>query len=116
LTKSRLSRGFHRFALFLAAITLVIGGSISVFLALNPAGSVPQIVIPDCHDNSDDCRAMWAPINDQVQKEGWVAVLEKAQKRPATSFGSGLMTLALTLAVYGLVRAIGWLIGGLAGL
>jgi hypothetical protein len=91
-------------------MTLVIGGSISVFLALNP----PQIVIPDCHDNSDDCLARWAPINDQVRKEGWVAVLEKAQKRPATSFGSGLMTLALTLGVYGLVRVIGWVIGGFA--
>jgi hypothetical protein len=114
LTKSRLSRGFHRLALFLAAITLVIGGSISVFLALNPAKSGSQIVIPDCHDNSDDCRARWAPINDLVRKEGWETVLEKAQKGPATSFGSGLVTLALTLAVYGLVRVIGWVIGGCA--
>jgi hypothetical protein len=49
-----------------------------------------------------------------VRKEGSEAVFEKAQKGPATSFGAGLMTLALSLAVYGLVRVIGWIIGGLA--
>ena len=112
MTKSRLSRGFHWLALFLAAITLAIGGSISVFIALNPVSSGSQIVIPDCHDNGDDCRARWAPINDLVRKEGSVAVLEQAKKGPATSFGSGLVTLALTLAIYGVVRAIGWVIGG----
>jgi hypothetical protein len=32
-TSQRLSRGFHRLALFLAAITLLIGGSMSAFYA-----------------------------------------------------------------------------------
>ena len=80
-----------------------------------------QIVVPDCHDNTDACVASWAPINDLVKKEGWGAVIDDAQKGPATSFGSGLVpwspiSLVLTLAVYGLVRAIGWVIGGFASL
>jgi hypothetical protein len=71
----RLSRGFHRLALFLAAIPLLIGIAF-LFIAIlgASAGDVGKLA-------------------------------------PRWALGSAI-TLAISLAVYGIVRAIGWVIGG----
>jgi hypothetical protein len=79
-TSQRLSRGFHRLGLFLAAIVLAIGLGVSVadIVRLGPWGQddIPVLIL------------------------GVV---------------SGLIILGLAcLAVYGIVRAIGWVIGGFA--
>jgi hypothetical protein len=70
-TSERVSRGFHRLELFLAAIPLLAGGVFATYLAVDTANITPLV------------RGL--PI-----------------------------TLAVTLAVYGVVRAIGWVIGGFA--
>ena len=83
----RLSRGFHRLAIFLAAIPLLVGGYFSVLFAIGFA-SRPTADVSLGHD--------W-----------WIKFAE--------DLGLGIViTLAMTLAVYGIVRAIGWVIGGFA--
>jgi len=72
----KLSRGFHRLALFLAAIPLLVGGYFSVFSALLEPSYAGHRLFP-------------------------------------LSIGFAI-TLAVTLAVYGVVRAIGWVVGGFA--
>ena len=74
----RVSRGFHRLAIFLAAIPLLVGLATSFYVAkdvADPENTGPFLI----------------------------------------NFGTGLaITLAAALAVYCLVRAIGWVIGGFA--
>jgi hypothetical protein len=83
-TSQRVSRGFHRLGLFLAAILLVVG---LVFMAL-----------------------------DLVHLKLF-ETLPRLEDLPVLVFGilAGLIGLGVAcLAVYGLVRAIGWVIGGFA--
>ena len=132
----RVSRGFHRLALFLAAIPLLIGGSMSVYVAFDLAnrlwdqhqklvcahqhvpGAKPGENVYDQFDtvklkeigcsNSDDTVTVGEARNPPPNLN-WLA-----------EFGSGLLlsplpqTLIVTLVVYVVVRAIGWVIGGFA--
>jgi hypothetical protein len=81
-TSQRVSRGFHRLGLFLAAITMVVG---FVLIAMDVV-----------HLKLWDVGANQLPM-------------------VIAGFLVGLLEVGLVcLAVYGLVRAIGWIIGGFA--
>ena len=146
----RLSRGFHRLGLFLAAIILLIGGSYWVLSASDLAGiswrhhkalmcgydfrqrdekrfwNLSLTELDDTGEAIIDLRALRCsqPVNDplQIVKFGEVRVVPSFSW--LSSFGSELLfppilitalaTLVLALAVYGVVRAIGWVIGGFA--
>jgi hypothetical protein len=138
-TSQRVSRGFHRLALFLAAIPLLVGGLLSVYVAypvvshgldqhqrlvcahehldLAPAAHAPKGTLSDediglplslkevgCSDNGNETVSYEEARNPP--DFNWLTVLGLAMV-PLMS-----ITLILTLAVYALVRAIGWVIGG----
>lgn len=76
-TSQRVSRGFHRLGLFLAAVPPLLVASFCLFVAVRAAffGGLASVSL------------------SQV-----ITTL--------------LMAFAVSLAVYGLVRAIGWVVGG----
>ena len=179
-TSQRLSRGFHRLALFLAAIPLLVGVGISLFWSNNLAHDAwrahDQLVCANHYLLSLDASAAseqegtctdenyagqkrkWDEAGQQHEgfftwcaaqkpKPSWLLLgpsgntinlkqigcsdweydnvsLGEARAAPAgfswafeffSKLGIGLaITLALSLALYGLVRAIGWVIGGFA--
>ena len=76
----RVSRGFHRLGLFLAAIPLLVGGALVITSAI-----------------------------DKVPEFSWLSAFAASVEWLGLA-----ITLAVTLAVYGLVRTIGWVIGGFA--
>jgi hypothetical protein len=128
------SRNLHRLALFLAAIPLLLGGSLSVYIAFDlanrlwdqhqklvcahkyVAGQKPSGKVFDQFDtvklkqigcsNSDDTVTVGEARNPPPNLN-WFA-----------EFGSALLlsplpqTLIVTLVVYVVVRVIGWVIGG----
>src|SRR5262245_43402342 len=131
----RVSRGFHRLALFLAAIPLLLGGSLSVYIAFDLANRLweqhQKLVCAHEHvaghpgenpfdqfdtiklkqigcSNSDDTVTV-GEARDLPPNLNWFA-----------EFGYALLlsplpqTLIITLAVYAMVRAIGLVIGGFA--
>jgi hypothetical protein len=145
----RVSRGFHRLALFLAAIPLLLGGILSVYFAwdaklaydhqaklvcaqtaLNSAQQLKLLGLPPLPSGSHlDSLGDRDSEQLDLQKLGcsdWAqttTIGEVLQAKPPEAFsyaaslprflGLGLaMTLGLSLAVYGIVRAIGWVIGG----
>jgi hypothetical protein len=157
-TPQRLGRGFHRLAIFLAAIPLLAGVVVSVYVASDATSSAKrlhddQVVLVCAQDafyrkfyadlSRDEFErkiaAKLAPIETGEVKvsepdlkelgcSDWsrtVSVLEIFGARPPNEFswaqnissylaiGLGI-TLAVSLAVYGMVRAIGWVIGGFA--
>ena len=133
---ARLNLNFHRLALLLAAIPLLLGGSLSLYIAFDlanrlweqhqkllcahehVAGQKPNENVFDQFDtvklkqigcsNSDDTVTVGEARNPPPNLN-WFA-----------EFGSGLLlsplpqTLIVTLVVYVVVRAIGWVIGGFA--
>ena len=119
---TRISRGFHRLALFLAAIPLLIGGYFSVIYAVGEASMPPAEVwskpalkieglapMPLGFDRlTRDARdELVDQLADSLRSQWW-ANFSKA-------LGVSLaITLAASLAAYGVVRAIGWVIGGFA--
>jgi hypothetical protein len=154
----RLSRGFHRLGLFLAAIPLLVGGSLSVLNASHYANNKEQLLVcahqafgkgndpipkgffpvPETEgppapvpQASDKSPVGLRDFNLQLSlKDVGCSSLDEdtvsyaaARDLPAlnwiATFASALMpdmaiTLTVTLGVYGLVRAIGWVIGGFA--
>jgi hypothetical protein len=130
----RLNLNFHRLALLLAAIPLLLGGSLSVYIAFDlanrlwdqhqklvcaheyVAGQKPSGKVFDQFDtiklkqigcsNSDDTVRVGEARNPPPNLN-WFA-----------EFGSALLlsplpqTLIVTLAVYVVVRVTGWIIGG----
>ena len=141
-TSQRLSRGFHRLAFFLAAIPLLIGGAASLYHAYADAdvGDVVNQVLVCVHDYLDkqtsqsaegkNWAALFAPDDQRIDlketgcRDWGQRVTYGEVRRPPdfnwySSFGNSLLlyltiTLAVSLAVYGIVRAIGWVIGGFA--
>src|SRR6476646_6147880 len=115
------SRGFHRLGLFLAAIPLLIGGTWSVVYALNeaaPASSenpTPKssAATPSSGKNLTIDGVDISPVLTPDQQN------EKLDRMAAPSWRikfAELLAKGLTisLAIYGVVRAIGWVIGGFA--
>jgi hypothetical protein len=143
-TSNRLSGGFHRLALFLAAIPLLLGGILSIAMGLNEAdGALRQHEKLLCANRSvlksDKDLAdipFWTDLSTAEERlhlkvigcsdcEGDTVRFEEARNPPAfswlASFASAMapligIALAASLAVYGIIRAIGWVIGGFAAL
>jgi hypothetical protein len=134
-TAQRVSRGFHRLGLFLAAIPLQVGGAWSIFAALNEANydlaKHQQLVCAhervakekpgeNIFNRFDSISLKEIGCSDGPE----TLTVDEARNNPPDfnwlpTFGPGLVpglpiTLALTLAIYLLVRAIGWVIGGFA--
>jgi hypothetical protein len=134
----RLSRGFHRLALFLAAIPLLMGGPFSVWSAVEMAGrgaEEHQKLVCAHQVFRTDQRKIWHSVllNDDAKvdlKEIGCCNYEydrvsvyNVQSLPSfawlSAFGFALLpgfpiTLILTLGIYAIIRAIGWVIGGFA--
>ena len=130
----RVSRGFHRLALFLAAIPLLIGIGDTFFIVNkhmggyhdlqcaqdHAAGVVPPLNSPNNPwklQGPDDGAAINLKQIGCAGYEGDVVTYGEARAPFLSSFVepvrvSVTIWLAVTLAVYGLVRAIGWVIGG----
>jgi hypothetical protein len=121
---TRVSRGLHRLALFSAAIPLLVGGYLSVVYAVGEASMPPEEVwsrpaliiegfgtvpLPPGFDHLT--RNEQDELVDQMAaslRPQWWANFSKA-------LGVSLaITLAVSLAVYGIIRAIDWVIGGFA--
>src|SRR5262245_21360460 len=149
-TAQRVSRGFHRLAVFFAAIPLVIGAAYSTPIVieamtaarkaslehnrvmcahqylnqirrrrLSPEAKIPassQDVLLASDDIQINLRSIGCSNSDATISLG------EARNPPKFSllgaFASAIaaltLTLALSLAIYGLFRAIGWVIGGFA--
>jgi hypothetical protein len=132
----RVSRGFHRLALFLAAIPLLLGGSLSVYIAFDLANRLweqhqklvcahqhvaPQMPSENPFDQFDTVKLKQIGCSNS---DDTITVGEARNPPPNlnwfAAFGSGLLrsplpqTLIITLGVYVVVRAIGWVIGGFA--
>jgi ABC-type dipeptide/oligopeptide/nickel transport system permease subunit len=136
-TAQRVSRGFHRLGLFLALITLVIGSLITVLVpdwtAPFPANwsfdlvdrqPMPEWTSSDTGDGPiievagtnvrmpsnyyDQPVAQQQDLLNRLIANNW---RNKFAKPLAQGLG---ITLTISLAIYGLMRAIGWVIGGFA--
>jgi len=143
----RVSRGFHRLGLFLAAIILLIGVSYWVFQAAEVAGISwrHHKALMCAHDflqrdekrfwdlsympdNTDevviDLKALECsqPVNDPLAIVQFGEVRIVPSFSWISSFGSELLfppilitalaALILAYAAYGVIRTIGWVIGG----
>jgi hypothetical protein len=123
-TSQRVSRGFHRLALVLAAIPLLVGGYFSVVYAVGEASMPPvevwsrpalkiegfgTVPMPPGFDRltRDEQDELVDQIATSLRPQWWANFSEAL----GVSLAS---TLAVSLAVYGVVRAIGWVVGGFA--
>ena len=137
-TSQRVSRGFHRLAVVLAAIPLLIGIGVSCFVAQDTADKASQtyqqLLCAHRYIDSNQSWLMSAPdgaILDLIQigcsdRTAATISIGEARAQPTRVvwidqllFNSNLWTnlattLAVSLAVYGVVRAIGLVIGGFA--
>jgi hypothetical protein len=151
-TAEKISRGFHRLGLFLAALILLIGVPYSLFQALELMDYDVQhdealkcahdllqrdpkrfwdlnfIKPEDLNHVTDDWPVDLSTFGCSDPEGGMVTFGEVRVVPPVnwiSRFGSlwlglpariyGLGALLLALAIYALVRAIGWIIGGFVG-
>jgi hypothetical protein len=155
----RVSRGFHRLGLFLAAIPLIVGALVIAWMTQQSAKAIRQHQALVCaHDylvrerlliSDDEMKQVKAwevpwqmyehPAVDWTFREGsynkdWKVKLKQIGcsdwEYETVSYGEArnpsdfnwlnelaiplALSLAITLAVYGVVRAIGWVTGGFA--
>jgi hypothetical protein len=135
-TAQRVSSGFHRLALFLAAIPLLLGGSLSVYIAFDLANRLweqhQKLLCAHQHVASQKRDENVYDQFDTVKlkqigcsKSDDTVTVGEARNPPPNlnwfaEFSSGLLLsplpqmLIVTLVVYVVVRAIGWVIGGFA--
>ena len=130
MSSQRVSRGFHRLALFLAAIPLMIGIGVSFFVAKDSADKVSQayqqLLCVHRYIDSNQSWLMSAPDGatlDLIQigcsdRPAATISLGEARRKPVPVLWAdqlvfspklwvGLaITFAVTIAVYGIVRAI----------
>ena len=152
MSSQRVSRGFHRLGMFLAAIPLLVGGTWAIISALNVVSEQrshdEQIALvcakkqlaakaTPSDQPAEKSQGPWTfeeftqPITHDLKSLGCSDVSRNVSEReildaraPAEfHYASALLlplavclaiTLAISLAVYGLARAIGWVIGGFA--
>ena len=119
------SRGFHRLGVLLAALALLIGGTWSVIYALNEAAPASSenpppkssAATPSSGKNLTIDGVDISPVltPDQQNEKLDRMALPSWRIKFAERLAKGLtISLAVSLAVYGIVRAIGWVIGGFA--
>jgi hypothetical protein len=124
-TAQRVSRCFHRLALFLAAIPLLLGGSLSVYIAFDLANRLwEQHQKLVCAHEHVAAQKPGENVFDQFDtvklKQIGCSNSDDTVTVGEARFGSGLLlsplpqTLIVTLVVYVVTRAIGWVIGGFA--
>jgi hypothetical protein len=123
-TSQRVSRGFHRLALVLAAIPLLVGGYFSVVYAVGEASMPPAEVWSRPALKIEGFGTVPMPPgfdrltrDEQDELVDQMATSLRPQWRANFSEALGVSlasTLAVSLAVYGVVRAIGWVVGGFA--
>src|SRR4029077_4291844 len=121
---TRISRGFHWLALFLAATSLLVGGYFSVIYAVGEASMPPAEVWSRPALIIEGFGTVPMPLGfDRLTRDEQDELVDQlaASLRPQwwANFSKALgvslaITLAASLAVYGVVRAIGWVIGGFA--
>ena len=121
---TRISRGFHWLALFLAATSLLVGGYFSVIYAVGEASMPPAEVWSRPALIIEGLGTVPMPLGfDRLTRDEQDELVDQlaASLRPQwwANFSKALgvslaITLAASLAVYGVVRAIGWVIGGFA--
>jgi hypothetical protein len=121
-TSRRVSRGFHRLGLCLAVIPLLIGGTWSVIYALNEAAPVlsqnptpkSSAATPSSGKNLTIDGVDISPVltpDHQNEKLDRMA-LPSWRIKFAELLAKGLaISLAVSLALYSVVCAIGWVIG-----
>ena len=140
-TSQQISRGFHRLAILIAAIPLLVGGSIALVTGFNQAGAASRDheKVLCAHEYLSRARdqpkpnykLMFAPDSDRLNLReigcssdgedtvsfgeawnppqfNWLGVLV-----PTLTYNLSVV-LAVSLGVYVLIRAIGWVIGGFA--
>lgn len=142
MSSQRVSRGFHRLGLLLATVAFLICGFFSVVLATHDAGrklhAHQELICARDKIEADNAQAnaqasgptRIGPVEPDLKSLGcseWSrlvslkAILDVREED--FSYASALLiplsigllvTLAISLAIYGLVRAIGWVIGGFA--
>jgi hypothetical protein len=120
----RIRRGFHRLALFLAAIPLLVGGYFSVIYAVREASEPPAEVWSKPALKIEGFGTVPMPLgferltrDEQDELVDQLATSLRPQWWANFSKALGIslaITLAASLTVYGVVRAIGWVIGGFA--
>ncbi|MGB0057958.1 MAG: hypothetical protein WBQ20_14645 [Methyloceanibacter sp.] len=119
------SRGFHRLGVLLAALALLIGGTWSVIYALNEAASASSENPPPKSSGATPSSGKNLTIDgvdispvltpDQQNEKLDRMALPSWRTKFAERLAKGLtISLAVSLGVYGIVRAIGWVIGGFA--
>jgi hypothetical protein len=123
-TSQRVSRGFHRRALVWAAIPLLVGGYFSVVYAVGEASMPPAEVWSRPALKIEGFGTVPMPPgfdrltrDEQDELVDQMATSLRPQWRANFSEALGVSlasTLAVSLAVYGVVRAIGWVVGGFA--
>ena len=128
----RVSRDFHRLALFLAAIPLLLGGSLSIYIAFDLASRLwEQHQKLVCAHEHVAGKKLGENVFDQFDtvnlkqigcsnSDDTVTVGEARNPPPNLNwfaeFGSALLlsplpqTLIVTLVVYVVVRVLGWVI------
>jgi hypothetical protein len=118
----RVSRGFHRLGLFLAAIYLLIG--IAVTMMIGDKLNFERVAFPCAaskikQDASErgvqlyyyDLKDLGCSDTTYVVSPGMV--LEASPQNMWVTISEWLViSLAVALAVYGIVRTMGWVIGG----
>lgn len=136
----RVSRGFHRLALFLAAIPLLIGGVLGVDASRSYADGeqsrhqqllcAHDKVASEPEDVREGMSKMGSPDKLEIDLKslgcsdyGNPARLDEVQNPPSFSWPAAFLafwlrdlaiSLAFAVAIYGIVYAIGWVIGGFA--
>jgi hypothetical protein len=121
---TRVSRGFHRLALFSAAIPLLVGGYLSVVYAVREASVPPEEVWSRPALIIEGFGTVPMPLGfDRLTRDERDELVDQmaASLRPQwwANFSKALgislaITLAASLTVYSVVRAIGGVIGGFA--
>ena len=122
---TRISRGFHWLALFLAATPLLAGGYFPVICAVDEASMPPAEVWSRPALTIEGFGTVPMPLGfDRLTRDEQDKLVDRlvaASLRPQwwANFSKALgvslaITLAASLAVYSVVRAIGWVMGGFA--
>ena len=121
---TRISRVLNRLALFSSATPLLVGGYLSVVYAVGEASMPPEEVWSKPALIIEGFGTVPMPLGfDRLTRDEQDELVDQlaASLRPQwwANFSKALgvslaITLAASLAVYSVVRAIGWVIGGFA--
>jgi hypothetical protein len=125
----RVSRGFHRLAVFLAAVPLLVGVVWSTFVAIDIANDArqnsacAQVVRTNKADRLQPSEFKDEQFDEPSGELRGIPKIAGSTTCSAFNFAVVLLrslafglaiTLVISLGIYGLVRAMGWVNGGFA--